>query len=189
MRAAFVSILTVTIASAPAVAGPEFGLRGAYAVANESGTAIGDAFNYLVPLWVDAGWRVNPNLFLGAFVAYGIGLEKDRPRTSGRDIRFGIQAQVNTSLEKRVALWAGLGVGYEFLDVTSSGMTAYGWEFLHAQAGMDISTGTPIRVGPFAAFTVGEFMRETFSGGPSFALGDQLHVYGIFGLRAVLSFD
>ena len=143
----------------------------------------------MVPLWIDAGWRVNPNLFLGAFVAYGIGVDKNFPGTSGHDVRFGIQAQLNTSLEEPLSAWAGLGLGYEVLEVSSPGpMTAYGWEYFNVQAGVDVSTGTAIRVGPFVAFTVGEFLRETFSGGPTFPLGDQLHLSAILGLRAVFSF-
>src|SRR5262249_31143389 len=57
--------------------GLAFGLRTGYAipmVSAESNSNLSDSITGMVPIWIDAGFRFSPYVYLGAFFQYGFGI-------------------------------------------------------------------------------------------------------------------
>ncbi|HMJ10422.1 MAG TPA: hypothetical protein VK524_03395 [Polyangiaceae bacterium] len=128
-----------------------------------------------VPIWVDLGYRVTPNLLLGLYGIYGITIMgdfcDDADSCSAKDLRFGIQAQYHVSPGESFNPWFGLGIGYEILDysveddnVVGEG-SFKGFEFAHLQAGGDFKISDAVGLGPFVSFSLGQY--STFGFGDS----------------------
>lgn len=170
--------------------GFHFGLRLGYGFAlgkatkssgsSTSSSASGDMADLVagqIPIWVDLGWQFSPSFMLGAYFSYGFVLPKgdladacDEARSGCTlsDIRLGLQGQLSFSPGRSTDPWIGAGVGYEWftLNIGDATARAHGWEFLMLQAGLDFggdSGGSTI--GPFAAFTFGQFSQASFKYG------------------------
>jgi hypothetical protein len=193
------SVVALLASSAQAAEAPlfELGLRAGYAAAGNSGLAFQESFDYFVPAWLDIGVRVTPRLFVGAFGSYFIGRSKC-PFTqvcSGNDVRAGIEAQIDASLNERAFPWLGLGAGYEWvhanLRLPSFGtppltIDGDGWEFVNIQAGLDFAVGGKLRIGPFMTVTMGKFSNQSAGAGKLDGATDS-HIYGIFGFRGTFT--
>jgi hypothetical protein len=160
------------------------GLRTGYAVpfgAIEHGSALSDAFDGHVPVWLDVGVKLSPSVVLGAYGVYGYGIisRDDTGRhgcPSGLDcaghlFRFGPQLQVQLAPGQGVDPWLGVGVGYEVVSVSIRGTvnwfgsptqldasaSDHGFEFLNLQAGVDFAAARQVGIGPFASWSLGEY--------------------------------
>jgi hypothetical protein len=155
-----------------------------------------------IPIQVDALFRVNPRLALGAYFSHGFA----RPFGELRDIcdlpdadcggrvqRLGLQAQLRIAERGRYEPWAGAGIGYEWnrLDAPDVGgrveVTYKGWEFLHLQGGVDYRVAPRLLVGPFLLFSLTQYGEGEVSG--DFGRGDgpidrtTMHEWLMLGIR------
>jgi len=148
------------------------GLRLGYAFAMGSaqdGVKMSDGLSGQIPIWIDAGYMVTPNILLGLYGQYGFIQRKNCDECSGHDVRFGIQGQYHLAPAASLDPWLGVGVGYEILSasqtvegVSISGSTK-GFEFLNLQGGADFNVADALAVGPFVSFSLGQY--SSFSSG------------------------
>lgn len=141
----------------------------------------------MVPLQLDVGYRVIPNLTLGGYVMYGFGLLGDEISSSCdqskalgidvscgvSDLRLGIQGQFHIMPTQDVDPWVGVGLGYEWLsfssEVSSGGrsqevtLKAKGMEFLSLQGGADFNVAPGLGLGPFLSFSLGQYSSTSDS--------------------------
>jgi hypothetical protein len=161
--------------------GLELGLRTGYAL--PLGSAIGgsgnndlsNAFSGVVPIWIDAGYRITPSFYVGGFFQYGvavlssaqgnglIGCGQNGISCSGSDIQFGAEAHYHFLPGGFIDPWVGLGLGYEFANISASAGTQSesssfgGFQFLNVQAGGDFKLLPALGIGPFVMLSLDEY--------------------------------
>jgi hypothetical protein len=86
VKLVFASLVLAAMPSvAAAQSGAEVGVRTGYAFAaghtgaraNSDDQNLGDWISGQWPIWIDAGYRFNPNLYLGGYFQYGFGSVND----------------------------------------------------------------------------------------------------------------
>jgi hypothetical protein len=159
--------------------GFEAGLRVGYGIPLGSAAEdvdLSDAVGGQVPLILDLGYRVTPNVFVGLYFQYGFawvgGNTADLCDASGadcsaQDIRLGLEGHFHFSPRENLDPWIGLGFGYEWAGLSvEGGNTNFstglnGFEFINLQAGLDIRAGEHFYVGPFLTLSVGQYSEAT----------------------------
>jgi hypothetical protein len=174
-----------------------------------------------VPLWFDIGLRAGPRVFFGAYLQYGVGVlsdemlsfchDVDRSHAADgggascnvHDFRLGAQVHYHFGgLGASLDPWVGAGFGYEWASVgvfvhepgthADLAATLQGFEFINAQAGLDVAATDIMAVGPFVALTFGSYERLSRScygelctdDDSSESVGETaLHYWLFFGLR------
>jgi len=186
MRTTAVILAVAAIAvAAPARAdrdsGLALGLRAAYAV--PFGSAVqGTDLNQLAagssPLQLDLGWRFDRRWQAGGYLGYGFvrlaGEANSALAAQGatdidghRLMRVGLQGIYTILPDARFAPWVGVSAGYEWLRYASATVagkeTEIGLRGFEAgvQLGADYRLGSSFAVGPFAAFSIGQFQSST----------------------------
>jgi hypothetical protein len=153
-----------------------------------------------VPLWLDIGYMVTPDVMLGAYGQFAPLVTRNCDTGAscrGSDVRVGVQAQFLVSPGEKVNPWVGFGLGYEILSLGES-MTGYeatasfkGIELAHLQAGLDLRATTAVGIGPFVGYSIGQFSRATTSNALGWTSGDLanpvMHEWFEFGVRGVLA--
>lgn len=211
--------LAVLAAVVAAVASPSssraqatIGLRLGYAPAmgdayKVSGTSasMSDGVKAQIPVQLDVGFRVSPELTLGGYLSYGIGQvggdQKDMCDTynldcSAHGFRLGVQGiYAFTKAAPNFTPWLGAGIGYEWATMSASGGGAKeeysfsGFELLNLQGGVDFKTGPQFAVGPYVMLSVAQYSSGTykFTGDPNidiFSVADKTtHEWLSFGVR------
>jgi outer membrane protein W len=188
----------------------KIGLRLGYAIPlgdTSKDNKLSDLAAGMIPIWLDLGYMVTPNIMVGLYAQYGIvmlsskikdGCDAANASCSASDIRFGIQGQYHISPGQSLDPWVGLGIGYEMLKYKSAlslgvgapqevSITAKGLEFANIQGGADFKVANSFTVGPFVSFSLGQF--SSTSGDVSGDIKDKgihewltLGVKGTFGL-------
>jgi hypothetical protein len=83
----------------------------------------------VIPIWLDVGFMVLPNLMLGVYGQYGFVRRKNHGIHTGRgcladceahQLRFGVEALYFFLPEASFDPWLGLGSGYEFYRFETS---------------------------------------------------------------------
>jgi hypothetical protein len=149
--------------------------------------ALSELFIGFIPLWLDAGYRINPHLYLGAYFQYGVGLPKNCVvvSCSGQDLRFGIDGRYHFLPQEQMDPWVGVGFGYEILGISGTGpgwslggigfpqnTTLKGFELLRLQGGLDFKIAEAFHAGPFLAFSLfGRYSSEGTSSTPGSGSG------------------
>jgi outer membrane protein W len=140
-----------------------------------SASLLSDVFSYKLPILIEAGYDITPNLMLGIQAQYGFIVDKSAACGSGmpcsdHDLELGIQGQYHFAPHQTIDPWVGLGIGYEIesyttavLSETYSG-TRQGPQLVKLQGGADFQLGRILTVGPFLAFSVAEYATETSEG-------------------------
>jgi hypothetical protein len=134
---------------------------------------LSDGIGGQVPLMIDIGYRVIPNLFIGLYGQYGFGWVGDTISTacdmssqvscSAHDIRLGVEGQFHFLPRQKLDPWVGLGLGYEWLGISIEGgglqvsETLSGFEFFNLQAGLDIAVTEHFYIGPFLNLSFAQF--------------------------------
>ena len=136
--------------------------------------SLGDDTYGVIPLWVDAGYRLDPHFMVGGYFMYGVVLPKTAaagdPLGGGcpegfdcfaSGVRFGVQAQYRFAPEAALRPWLGLAVGYEWIHSELDGelfsfpfeasASHSGPDLLQVQGGVDFELGSAFAAGPFAA--------------------------------------
>lgn len=183
------------------------------AAKNDDGSSnkMSDGFGGQVPIWLDLGYMVTPNLMLGLYGQYGFGSVSgqlksicDQASAAGvscsvSDIRFGVQAHYHFSPAEKIDPWLGLGVGYELLKISLSGdggdgsITDKGFEFANLQGGVDFKVLPSFGVGPFVSFSFGQYGSTSTSGAfTDFGAGGDItnkaiHEWLTFGARGAFT--
>ena len=200
--------LLAALAPRPAAAQLELGLRAGYAVPvgdAEKGSPLSSSIAGYFPFELDAGYRVIPNLTVGAYASLGPALAGSicgGASCSGSVLRLGVQAAWHFAPIEALlgaAPWAGAGLGCEWasygatqgsdrLQVSLSGV-----EFLNLQGGADFRVWRGLSVGPFLEVSLGEYgSLEVKSplGNSSGGIPDRaLHSWISFGVRGTYLFD
>ena len=144
-----------------------------------------------VPIWVDAGYQVTPHVLVGLYGQYGILRTVDLcTDCSGRDLRFGAQAQYHVLPAAAVDPWFGLSSGYEILTLSDGGQddTLRGVEFLNLQGGADFRVAQALSVGPFLSASLAEYSHDSYASHDDVIQDKALHTWltlgakGTFGL-------
>lgn len=148
--------------------------------------ALSDDFSGEFPIWLDVGYRFNRNFFVGGYFQYAFAFVKNSTAfvatqvgqavcelpgvsCSGSDVRLGAEFQYSFSPEASFQPWAGIGIGYEWtnLKASASGVDAtlqyHGWEFLNLQVGGDFKVSEAFALGPYVAFSLGQYDTITIS--------------------------
>src|SRR5262245_12481435 len=93
--------------------GFELGVRTGYALPfgkmDDQSTDVRETISGQIPVWLDVGYRVTPNLVLAAYGQLGIGLFKnDCPSgasCSAKDWRFGLAARYHIQPAEKLDPW------------------------------------------------------------------------------------
>jgi hypothetical protein len=150
-----------------------FGVRGAWAFpfGDVSSTArLQDQVFGQIPVWLEAGWRFNKNLYAGLYGQRGFGFSNNCP--IGNDCstggwRFGVEGIYTLLPDGTLQPWFGLGVGYELLGTTRGGedLSYRGFELLILQAGLDWALSRQFSIGPFASVSLfGKYTTQSANG-------------------------
>ncbi|MBN2576305.1 MAG: outer membrane beta-barrel protein [Deltaproteobacteria bacterium] len=187
-RIAFVVLLLAARpvrAAMPGDSGFEIGVRTGYAFSAGRLGAPPDGTDYDLddyvtgqwPIWIDAGYRLNPNLYLGGYFQYGTGFVNDdrqdlcrnaNVNCSASDVRLGAMARYHFVPAWPLSPWAGLGFGYEWgtfslhqslLGESDIDSLWHGFEFLNLQAGADYRFAHRFVLAPFLSFSLGQFRK------------------------------
>lgn len=166
-----------------------------------NGTSLGDLVAWTVPLQLDIGARIGP-AFVGGYLAYAFGktgsaLDTGTAR-SASDVRVGFEVLWHLGPDRKVDPWVGLGVGYEWLNLSVTGnggkvyASARGFEWTNLQLGIDFVLGRNFRLGPFVMANIAEYDvgslglingQGTDVGGSSDLQSKAVHAWIDIGLR------
>jgi hypothetical protein len=196
----------------PAESGFSLGARAGYALPMGSlakdtsmrgATDLSRTVSGMLPLWVDAGYRVNRHFYLGAYFQFAPAFTANDlcNRTagngdcssSGTDLRFGGFAKYTFSPDAKVAPWIGVGVGYEILDASlTAGANTYessakGFEYASLHLGGDYHVLPELTVGPTISLSFAQYSSYSATGPGLSDSGDYkstaLHEWFTIGLR------
>ena len=218
LKTVFASLVLAAVPSvAAAQSGAEIGVRTGYAfaaghtgaLANSNDQNLGDWISGQWPIWVDAGYRFNPNWYLGGYVQYGFGFVNDDQQTgcrnanvdcSASDTRLGVMGRYHFVPAWQFSPWVGLGVGYEWTSLsvhesvlsTTTDTSWSGFEFANIQVGADYQIASRFLLGPFLSLSFGQYRNTstTISRGSSSSTSDQdlakesIHEWILIGVRA-----
>jgi len=203
------TILAVALAAlvVPSAASAQFtlGARLGYAMVggDEAKDApMDDILSSMIPLQLEAGYNVTPELNIGAYYSYAWGqLASDFSDScdalsadcSVTGWRLGLQATFTfLDLSPTWGPWIGFGAGYESLTLKLEGggekatFTDKGWELANLQVGVDYKAGQ-MRFGPFLSYSFGQFgsyESEGFGANESGDITDKgTHTYFTIGIR------
>ena len=168
---ACVAFAAVTaVAGSAAAEGLELGARLGYGIPmgdSVKDAKMSDGVKSQIPIWIDAGYRIDDSLMAGLYFSYGLVQLADDACPDGvdcsaSDIRVGLQGQYHLMPGEGFDPWLGLLVGYEMAKSKfeaggvsgSGGMN--GLEF-GIQGGGDFPVSEGLTVGPFLSFTMGQY--------------------------------
>lgn len=182
--------------------GLELGLRVGYGLPlgdAQKDSKLSDGITGQVPIWLDVGYRINPNIYAGAYFAYGFAfVNKDKFCANGADcsasdMRFGINAHYHIMPDQSFDPWVGIGIGYEIASskATAGGQsfksTVSGFEFVNVQVGGDFKVAPNFAVGPFVALSVAQYSSLStdpeLPGADSSIKDKTIHEWLTFGVR------
>jgi outer membrane protein W len=146
----------------------------------QTGESLSDAFNGRLPLILDAGYRINPNIYVGAMLMYGVMfINSSGNSTCGQpgsncsayEIEFGVDAHYHFLPDATFDPWAGIGLGYEWMNTSATvmgrsiGGQYSGFQFVNIQAGGDYKVMPNLGIGPFVMFSLGQYSSVSGSSG------------------------
>ena len=170
-------------AAEPAQSGFEIGVRTGYAFAagnrgatpTQTDQPVGDYVAGQVPLWLDVGYRLNADFYLGGFAQYGFGIVNDDRQDlcrnanvdcSASDTRLGLMGRYHIPTGSQLSPWLGFGVGYEWgtfslhqslIGSSNTDQTWSGFEFANLQLGADYHVAPKVALAPFVSVSFGQF--------------------------------
>jgi hypothetical protein len=132
------------------------------------GHAMSDAYSGALPIQLDVGYKVIPELLVGGYLSYGPAFVASDACPNGVDcsasqFRVGLQGQYHLSPAGSIDPWLGLGIGWENLATSSTALgvttdsSVSGYEFLNLQGGADFKLTDAVKLGPFVNFSLGQY--------------------------------
>ncbi len=190
--------------------GLDFALRVGYAIPfgdvdGNSGNGLASRLDGAVPFVLEANYRFNRTISAGPFFQYGVAQVKNGNNLgcggpvdcSGSVIRAGGQIIGHLDVGSIARPWVGLGVGYEWLNVSgkvgniSGSVSDDGWEFATLQAGADIFVAPGFALGPFVSLSIARYGNQSGSIGGGVLMSDlpnpAVHEWLQFGARFAFS--
>ena len=205
-------------AAEPAGSGFEIGVRTGYAFAagdrgappNGADQPVGDYVAGQIPLWLDVGYRIDSDFYVGGFVQYGFGIVNDDRQDACRidnvdcsasDTRLGVMGRYHLPVGSQLLPWLGFGVGYEWgtfslhqslLGSSNTDSTWSGFEFANLQVGADYHVVPKVALAPFVSVSIGQFRHistQTVTGTTTTTTDEDvaatsLHEWILIGVRA-----
>jgi hypothetical protein len=124
-----------------------------------------------VPVIVELGGKVVPNLFLGGYIGLSAGLaagDADDLCDQGdydcylTGVRAGLQGHFQLNPHGNINPWIGYGIGYESLRLTISGdedgsLSRSGPEYARIMGGFDFRLSRTFGFGPFLDVSIGKY--------------------------------
>lgn len=170
---ALAALLVPAIASAQLSLGARVGYGFAMGKAvDEEGGDLSDGIKAQIPIQIDVGYRIMPELTIGGYFGAGYGIVGDAFSDecdandidcSARVLRLGLQLDYAfKNVSPTMTPWVGAGIGYEWATLKGEAggeeaTTTYkGFEFLNLQGGVDWKVGQ-FSIGPFAMFSIGQY--------------------------------
>lgn len=168
------------------------------------GAKLSDGVRSQIPIQVDALYAVTPDVKVGAYLSYGFGQINDDGFLDGvctasgvdcsaRAVRLGVQAiYAFNKIAPEYVPWVGVGLGYEWASAKAEagGQEATfklsGFELLNLQLGTDYRVSPKLSVGPYIAYSLGQYGDPTVEqGGVSVDVpaDSAIHSWFGFGLR------
>jgi hypothetical protein len=156
-------------------------------------TSLSDVFSGQVPIMLDIGGKLIPELFLGGYLGLGFGgAAKDNCASCAAvGLHLGIEAQYHILPGGQVNPWLGYGLGFESAAL-SDGSTSVGWggfQFARFMGGADFRINRVFGVGPFVDLSMGTYTKVNVDTGSTTTKGDitetALHEWLTFGVRFV----
>jgi hypothetical protein len=189
--------------------GFEGGLRTGYGIPLGKATDVArddlsEGISGIIPLWVDAGYRIDQSLFVGGYFQYGYGFigdtfeeacDLDGVSCSTNSIRVGAQIHYHFAPTSPANPWIGYGFGYEWFNIDVEGpggeatITASGFEFANFQVGLDFMAAPNFYLGPFLSFSLDQYSSLDCSGSACLNVEDgsiderSIHQWFVFGIR------
>lgn len=142
----------------------------------EKDSKMSDVFGPQVPITIDIGGKVIPQLFLGAYLGLAFGgaagnfsdaCERNNLTCVGVNVRIGAQIQYHILPDAKLNPWVGYGIGYEAVGLGAEqgnrkfSAATGGVEFAHLMAGLDFRLTRGFGIGPFVDFAIGQYSRVT----------------------------
>lgn len=197
--------------SSPVQAQVTIGLRAGYAFSggkvSRNQLAISDFVTGQIPFTLEAGYKFfGRKLAVGAYLEAGPMLLTESFKNQGDSgstvghFAAGVQALWNFMPESAVQPWAGLGFGWDYLEVNEDFGSAYpyhfykynGLEFVKIQTGFDCRLTGKISAGPVIAIGIGQYLSGTdeVMAGPATKLSydPAVHEWVSFALRGSCTF-
>lgn len=168
----------------PARVGFQMALRTGYAVpmgkarggtnadGSTNGFAMSDGFSGQVPIFIEIGGKVIPNIFVGGYLGLGFGGAAGQFDTLCSQggltcvtvgLRLGAEIQYHVLPGEKTNPWLGYGFGFESVAIgmSASGQTFTdsfsGLEFAHLMGGVDFRLSRVFGIGPFVDFSLGQY--------------------------------
>jgi hypothetical protein len=155
----------------------------------------------MVPIWLDAGYRLSRAFYVGAYAGWGFGSVSGQVcpaplSCSANDLRLGVDAHLHLAaligLAAPVDPWVGVGTGYESTTLhletqgTKASETDRGFEFGNVQLGADYTGFGAVRVGGFFTLTLAQYSSrslEDASGTKDYTPERAFHLWLMLGVR------
>ncbi len=165
------ALAALSLAVLPGLAGAQWyaGARLGYSLAGgraAQGSSMSDGLKGSIPIQVEGGYRVLPQLSVGGYLSYGPGLVGsacDGASCSASVKRLGLEAAWRFQQAWRVVPWAGVGLGYEWASYKATDgadkleLTYRGLEYLNLQGGAAYPATDKLSVGPFLSLALGRY--------------------------------
>jgi hypothetical protein len=146
--------------------------------------AMADTYGWQVPLVVEIGGKIMPEMFIGAYGGAGLGraggksCDQVGATCTTTSLRVGLAVQLHLMPAEKLDPWFGYGIGFE--SVTASGsangktvsQALSGPEYAHFSAGLDFRLSNTLGIGPMADFSIGQYTRATTETGSVKVEGD-----------------
>jgi hypothetical protein len=176
-------------------------------ISGAQGDSMSHDFATQVPLFLEAGAKVHPMIFLGAYTALSLGggssafSDAQGCGKNGRScltstLRIGLEVQVHFQPAERMNPWIGYGIGFESASASANGggpeasESFTGFELARFAGGLDFRLSHVFGIGPFVELPFGTYSHahvqaangQTADGSIT---NTALHVWPTIGVRGV----
>ncbi len=159
-----------------------------------SGLKMSDAFGGQVPVVLDIGGKVIPNLFVGGYLGLGFGgcgaLVQSNTGCLSDSLTIGAEIMYSILPDSRFNPWLGYGIGLaaSAIATNNESIGLGGVDFGHFMGGLDFRLTRGFGIGPFVDFGLGQYssVNETVNNGPTVdgtVNGKALHEWLLLGAK------
>jgi hypothetical protein len=137
-----------------------------------NGLSMSDTFGGQVPVIIDIGGKIIPNLFIGGYLGLGFGgcgakIQSGNGCLSD-SLTIGAEIEYSIIPNSRFNPWIGYGIGLAASAVSANGDTISlgGVDYGHFMGGLDFRLTRGFGIGPFVDFGLGQYssVNETVGG-------------------------
>ncbi len=154
---------------------------------------LGDLMSGTIPIGLELAIRGNKNVAVGVGFDLAPGLTKNCDpgfSCSATDYRLRVEAIFTARAGMMMDPWLGVGIGYEWLSLSESGMGSIqttGWDYFNIEVGGEIRLGSQAALGPFVGLSVGEYSSASSGGYSGDITNQSVHEWLQFGVRGTIN--